>query len=305
VARSGYGQLGDDDWTGYRTERAEILEFIRTHGITGFVSLAGDRHAFQAGVLSRSLPPDEFVPVAVEFVTGSISAPGLFAAAEYAVPREHPLRPLYQYDALNGSVRPAINVTLMHGVRASIELQRTHDPQAALAVASPTSRHTSRSWTPVATATPSCARRPMYSRWSSLPSRGRWNGSMRRMAARSRTASRTESRSGTDQPTHASSAHASRMSCRSCCDCSDRAASPKANAVRLLGSGDVDGSTPRSKRCSTPFVEAGRVVCCGKVAKVGDRDGGAIHDRRWASPHVGNRGVATSRDAQLTEYVSG
>jgi alkaline phosphatase D len=134
---TGNGQLGDDDWSGYRTERAEILDFIRAQGITGFVSLAGDRHSFQAGVLSRSLPPKEYVPVAAEFVTGSISAPGLFEAAEYAIPRDHPLRSLYVYDAPDGSVGPAINVTLMHGVRSSIELQRTHDPKAALAARNP------------------------------------------------------------------------------------------------------------------------------------------------------------------------
>lgn len=134
---TGYGQLGDDDWTGFRTERAEILDIIRAHGVTGVVSLAGDRHSFQAGVLSRSLPPHEYVPVAAEFVTGSISAPGIYEAVEYAVPRDHPLRPLYVYEDPNHTNRPAINVTLMHGVRSSMALQRTHDAKAALAARNP------------------------------------------------------------------------------------------------------------------------------------------------------------------------
>lgn len=134
---TGYGQLGDDDWSGYRTERGEIVDFVRTHGITGFVSLAGDRHSFQAGVLSRGLPPNEFVPVGAEFVTGSISAPGIAEAAEYAIPRNHPLRALYVYEDPDATIHPAINVTLMHGVHSSIELQRTHDSQAALAVRNP------------------------------------------------------------------------------------------------------------------------------------------------------------------------
>lgn len=134
---TGYGQLGDDDWSGYRTERAEIFEFVRTRGITGFVSLAGDRHSFQAGLLSRALPPDEFVPVGAEFVTGSISAPGIYEAVEYAIRRDHPLRALYVYEDANKTNHPAINVTLMHGVRSSLELQRTHDPRAVLAARNP------------------------------------------------------------------------------------------------------------------------------------------------------------------------
>jgi alkaline phosphatase D len=134
---TGYGQLGDDDWSGYRTERAEVFDFVRAHGITGFVSLAGDRHSFQAGLLSRGLPPREFVPVGAEFVTGSISAPGIYEAVEYALPRDHPLRALYVYEDANRTNHPAINVTLMHGVRSSIELQRTHDPRAALAARNP------------------------------------------------------------------------------------------------------------------------------------------------------------------------
>ncbi|HEX8941895.1 MAG TPA: alkaline phosphatase D family protein [Gemmatimonadaceae bacterium] len=136
---TGYAQLGDDDWTGYRTERAEILEFLRREKITGVASLAGDRHSFQAGVLSRSLPPHEYVPVAVEFVTGSISAPGVFEAAAYSIPKNHPLRGLYAYDPPDGAgpPQPSINVTLMHGVRSSLALQRTHDPQEALAMRNP------------------------------------------------------------------------------------------------------------------------------------------------------------------------
>jgi alkaline phosphatase D len=72
----GYAQAGDDDWAGYKYERAEILEFVRREKITGFAMIAGDRHSFQAGVLSPSLPPGRFEPVGVEFVVGSISAPG-------------------------------------------------------------------------------------------------------------------------------------------------------------------------------------------------------------------------------------
>jgi alkaline phosphatase D len=131
---TGYAQIGADDWSGYRTERGEILNILRREGISGFVSLAGDRHSFQAGVLSESLPPKPFEPLAVEFVTGSVSAPGLFEAIEYSLPKDHPLRPVYLYQAPSTSdVQPAMNLSMMHGVRAALVLQKTGDARQALA----------------------------------------------------------------------------------------------------------------------------------------------------------------------------
>jgi alkaline phosphatase D len=89
-------------------------------------------------VLSESLPPKRFDPVGVEFVTGSISAPGLFEAAEYALPKDHPLRAIYLYKPSSESkVQPAMNVSMMHGVRASLVLQKTGDLRQALAARNP------------------------------------------------------------------------------------------------------------------------------------------------------------------------
>ena len=135
---SGYALLSGDDWSGYRVERAEILNMIRRQGITGLVSIAGDRHSFQAGVVSESLPPQGFDPVAVEFVTGSVSAPGLFEAAEYNVGKDHPLRAIYLYQPVDSarssvSIKPAINFSMMNGVQASLALQKTGDVNQALA----------------------------------------------------------------------------------------------------------------------------------------------------------------------------
>lgn len=135
---AGYAQLGDDDWSGYASERAEILEVVRRDGITGLVSIAGDRHSFQAGVVSASLPPKRFEPLIAEFVTGSVSAPGLFEAAEYGLPKDHPLRAIYVYKpSPEALAQPAMNVSLMHGVRASLALQRTGDARQALAERNP------------------------------------------------------------------------------------------------------------------------------------------------------------------------
>ena len=133
-----YGLIGDDDWSGYRTERAEIFETVRRNRITGFVSLAGDRHSFQAGLVSAALPPKSFDPVGAEFVTGSISAPGLAEAAGYKIAKNDPLRPLYLWEPSPGaSPKTALNFTAMHGVRASLALQSTGDLKKALSERNP------------------------------------------------------------------------------------------------------------------------------------------------------------------------
>jgi alkaline phosphatase D len=135
---SGYAQLGDDDWSSYVYERAEILNFVRKEKITGFATIAGDRHSFLAGLLSPSLPPKSFEPVGAEFVTGSISAPGLAEAAEYSIPKDFPLRAIYLYNAApDAPTQTAINFSVMHGARASLALQRTHDMRQALAEHNP------------------------------------------------------------------------------------------------------------------------------------------------------------------------
>jgi alkaline phosphatase D len=135
---TGYALFGDDDWSGYRHERAEIFDFVERNGITGLATVCGDRHAFLAGVLSSTLPPHRFHPIAAEFVTGSISAPGLFEAMEFGLPRGHPLRAVYVYQPPGGAAaEPAINLSMMHGVRSSLELQRTHDVRQALAASNP------------------------------------------------------------------------------------------------------------------------------------------------------------------------
>lgn len=134
---AGYGQLGDDDWSGYRAERAELLELARREGITGLVSIAGDRHAFSAGVLSASLPPEPFVPLAAEFITGSVSAPGLAEAAEYAIPADHPLRALFLHQGPDGRPECAVNAALLHGVRSCLALERGGTDAAILGERNP------------------------------------------------------------------------------------------------------------------------------------------------------------------------
>ena len=135
---AGYATFVDDDWSAYRHERAEVLDFIRSKQITGVVALCGDRHAFEAALVGPALPPKKFEPVIAEFITGSISAPGPFEAAEYSLPKEHPLRAIYLYQPSGEAmVQPAVNFSMMHGVRASLALKRTGDARRALAERNP------------------------------------------------------------------------------------------------------------------------------------------------------------------------
>ncbi len=135
---AGYAGFGGGDYSGAYHERAEIYDFIRAAGITGFATVSGDRHSFWAGLAAKALPPHPFDPVGVAFITGSISAPGLVEAFEHRFPKDHPLRALFLADR-PGEARPhpTINLLLRHGVRSCLEYQRTGDLPKALAVSNP------------------------------------------------------------------------------------------------------------------------------------------------------------------------
>ncbi len=121
----------------FHHERGEIFDFVRKRGITGLALVAGDRHAFQSGLVSKSLPPETFEPVGVEFVTGSISQSTLLEVAE-GVRKDDPLRALYLCDRPDGPPLPAMNVAFLHGVRSALALQENGgDLQAALALRNP------------------------------------------------------------------------------------------------------------------------------------------------------------------------
>ena len=118
-------------------ERGEIFDMIRDEAITGFAIVAGDKHSFWAGYPSKGLPPEPFEPVGVEFVTGSISSAGLFEVAEQVIPKDEPLRPLFLHDAPDGRTLPAMNMTMLHGVRSAWTLHETGDEAKARAVSNP------------------------------------------------------------------------------------------------------------------------------------------------------------------------
>ena len=135
---AGYAGMAGSDFGDAFIERGEIYDFVRAQGISGFVTVAGDRHSFWAGLAAKSLPPKPFEPVGIAFVTGSISAPALPEAIEYALPKSHPLRALYLLDGAEGTKpEPTVNLTMRRGVRASLEYQRSRDIGAARRLTNP------------------------------------------------------------------------------------------------------------------------------------------------------------------------
>ena len=122
---------------GFGVEHAEIFDLVRKEGIAGFAIVAGDKHSFWAGYPSKALPPQPFEPVGVEFITGSISAPGLAEVAETIIPKDHPLRALYIHDQPDGAMQCALNMTVLHGVESSLTLKETGDATRARAAHNP------------------------------------------------------------------------------------------------------------------------------------------------------------------------
>jgi alkaline phosphatase D len=135
---SGYAGCPIQDWSTVYFERGEIYDFVREHGITGFATVAGDRHSFWAGLAAKALPPKPFDPVGIAFVTGSISAPGLVEALEHALPKDHPLRALYVGQApQDQKPQPTYNMLLRHGVKSCLEYTKTGDIEKARALSNP------------------------------------------------------------------------------------------------------------------------------------------------------------------------
>lgn len=114
-----------------------IFDLIHDKKITGFCVVGGDRHAFHAGLVSKSLPPKEYKPLGVEFVTGSVSQQTLFEVLQVTMKKDHPKRVLQLIDRPDGTMLPSVNVTALHGVLSTLKLQETGDMEQARAVRNP------------------------------------------------------------------------------------------------------------------------------------------------------------------------
>jgi alkaline phosphatase D len=83
--------IGFDSWQGYPLERRELLQHIRRRKVKDVVFVTGDIHTFVAGDVRVNNA--DTVPVATEFVGGSISSPGLGEGGGGILPGANPLNP--------------------------------------------------------------------------------------------------------------------------------------------------------------------------------------------------------------------
>jgi alkaline phosphatase D len=135
---AGYAGFGGGDHGSAYVERGEIYDFIDDHGITGFATVAGDRHSFWAGLSAKWLPPKSFQPVGIAFVTGSISAPGMVEALEHVFPKDHPLRSLFVGQSPDDTrPQPTVNLLMRHGVRSCLEYTKSGDIVKARQLSNP------------------------------------------------------------------------------------------------------------------------------------------------------------------------
>jgi len=133
-----FASMGGGDMGGAFYELGQIYDFVRQHEVTGFATVAGDRHAFWAGLAAKSLPPKPYDPVGVAFVVGSISAPGGLEAFEHQIKKDAPLRPLFLGQAPGDTKpQPTINMLLMHGVRSCLEYCKSGDLAKARELSNP------------------------------------------------------------------------------------------------------------------------------------------------------------------------
>lgn len=135
---NGYAGFAIQDWSTAYTEKGEIYDFVAEHGITGFTTITGDRHAFWAGLAAKSLPPKAFTPVGLTFVTGSISAPTFVEAYEHTFHKDHPLRGLYTGQGPGDQTpQPMVNMLMRHGVRSCLEYLKSGDIEKARGQSNP------------------------------------------------------------------------------------------------------------------------------------------------------------------------
>jgi hypothetical protein len=126
-------QAGEDDWAGYKHERAEILEFVRREKITGFPAMAGDRPRSRQESCRRVCRRGHWSPSAWSLSLHRFRHPGICEGSEYNIAKDNPLRGVYLHQAAGESrAQPAINFSVMHGVPASLATARSGDLQQAL-----------------------------------------------------------------------------------------------------------------------------------------------------------------------------
>ncbi len=67
-----------DAWDGYRSHKADLMSYVKTQGITSFVAITGDLHAFQAGIVRDTPDPATGTPVMIDLMSAGISSQPFF-----------------------------------------------------------------------------------------------------------------------------------------------------------------------------------------------------------------------------------
>jgi len=118
--------VGIDAWNGYPGELRELMSFVKTEGISGVVSCAGDYHMHGAAILTTDPDSDDPQDAAIEFATCGISSFTMFSGAErFTREPGDPFRPLVVAEAEDGSIIENFNQTLLRGVRSSLATSYT------------------------------------------------------------------------------------------------------------------------------------------------------------------------------------
>jgi len=68
-----------DSWDGYPGHKADVLGFLRQEGISNVVSITGDLHSFQCGVVRDVPDPVAGQPVLIDFVSAGISSSSFYS----------------------------------------------------------------------------------------------------------------------------------------------------------------------------------------------------------------------------------
>jgi alkaline phosphatase D len=130
---SGYALMNG----GHFHDHDEIFDFVRANAITGLAVVAGDRHTFWAGHLTKSVAAGKYDPVGVEFITGAISQQNLAEVAEQSIKDDLKLKPLYVLDTPEGRNGRILNMTMLHGVRSALAYAKDRDLAAAKRLSNP------------------------------------------------------------------------------------------------------------------------------------------------------------------------
>jgi alkaline phosphatase D len=130
--------LTTDSWDGYPAERDAVFDHIADRAIGNVVSITGDHHMHFAGLGLRRNYAGE--PACVEFAVAGISSQPFQTTLDKAVPADSPLRAIVAFDrpvATAASRADAFNMTMRHGVRATLVAGAVGDESAGLAVRNP------------------------------------------------------------------------------------------------------------------------------------------------------------------------